>query len=89
VGPDVFGLDRDNDGIACETSGSDASGDAITAAGVTPPAAPGGAVVSQRALARTGQGSGRQVQLALVLVLFGIALVLAPGVLLIPKKRMD
>ena len=89
VGPDVFGLDRDNDGIACETAGSDAVSDGVTAAAVGPSPTAGAGVVSQRALARTGEGSGRQVQLAFVLVLFGLALVIAPGVLLAQKRRMD
>ncbi len=96
VGFDVYGLDRDNDGIACESSGADnGSRDGITTAGVSPSpgmvwaptAQPAG--TTQRALARTGQGNGRQVQLALVFVLLGLALVIAPGALLLPKRHMD
>ncbi len=89
VGPDVFGLDRDNDGIACETSEADGRGDAVTAAATRQPVGAAPAVASQRALARTGQTSDRQALLAVALVLFGTALLIAPGIFFVPRKRMD
>ncbi len=89
VGPDVYDLDRDNDGIACESSGADAVGDAITAAGATPPPAVRPPIATRAPLARTGQASSRMAQVALVVVLFGAALVIAPRVFCVPKKRMD
>lgn len=90
VGPDVFGLDRDRDGIACESGDSGSTVGAAALPGAEQPfvrqAASRGA---QTPLARTGQTSGRQGQLALALVLFGTALLIAPRVVFVPKRRMD
>ena len=91
VGPDIFDLDRDNDGIACETREGDTSADLTDSAATGQPVVRQASVAEtgRRPLARTGQTSGRQVQLALAFVLLGTALVIAPGALLVQKKRLE
>ncbi|HEX2191577.1 MAG TPA: hypothetical protein VHH09_00125 [Acidimicrobiales bacterium] len=77
VGPDRYGLDADDDGVACESDGSDLA--AATGAGDTTIQGQRTAPEQGRGLARTGDNSGRMSGLALTLIALGTA-VLAYGV---------
>ncbi len=76
VGPDRYGLDADDDAIACESDGTDLAAATGTGAEGGGTATGVGRTGSQRALARTGGSADRLPVLAMTLVSFGAALVL-------------
>jgi hypothetical protein len=85
VGSDRYGLDADDDLIACESDGTDL---AAATGGGSDSAGRGSTLTGQRALARTGETPDRLSALAVTLVSFGAAMVLGGAVLLRRRPPM-